>query len=100
MTHVFGNEFSIGTVMQLVWLDSFQLWGLMNMKKPSPLEILMKEFVPAAEITAIETEVAKVHEPPAVKSLGEMRTPVYGNDPNELLKHRFHAIHPQDPQEL
>jgi hypothetical protein len=58
-------------------------------KKPSPLEILMNEFVPAAQVAAIETEVAKVHEPPAVKSLGEMRTPVYGNDPNELLKHRF-----------
>lgn len=58
-------------------------------RKPSPLEILMTEFLPAAEVAAIETQVAKIREPPVVKALGELRAPVYGNDPSELLKHRF-----------
>jgi hypothetical protein len=58
-------------------------------RKPSPLEILMTEFLPAAQAAAVETEVAKVQEPPVVKSLGDLRAPVYGNDPSELLKHRF-----------
>jgi hypothetical protein len=58
-------------------------------RKPSPLEILMTEFLPAAEAAAVETQVAKIQEPPVVKALGDLRTPVYGNDPTELLKHRF-----------
>jgi hypothetical protein len=58
-------------------------------QQPSPLEILMSEYLPAAEAAAVETQVAKIQEPPAVKALGDLRTPVYGNDPNELLKHRF-----------
>jgi len=57
--------------------------------KPSPLEILVTEFLPAAETAAVEDQVAKIQEPPAVKALGDLKTPVYGNDPSELLKHRF-----------
>ncbi len=59
------------------------------MNKPSPLEILMTEFLPAAEAVAVENLVAQIQEPPAVKLLGELQTPIYGNDPNELFKHRF-----------
>jgi len=59
------------------------------MVKPSPLEILMAEYLPAAEAAAVEAQVAKIQEPPAVKSLADLKTPVYGNDPSELLKHRF-----------
>ena len=58
-------------------------------QQPSPLEILVTEYLPTAEAAAVETQVAKIQEPPAVKALGDLRTPVYGNDPNELLKHRF-----------
>lgn len=57
--------------------------------KPSPLEILMTEFMPAAEAAAVTAQVATIQEPPAVKDLADLRTPIYGNDPNELLKHRF-----------
>jgi hypothetical protein len=58
-------------------------------RKPSPLEILMTEFLPAAQAAAVETQVAKIQEPPVVKTLGDLRAPVYGHDPSELLKHRF-----------
>jgi hypothetical protein len=57
--------------------------------KPSPLEIFMTEFMPAAEVAAVETQVQKIQEPPGVTALGDLRAPVYGNDPTELLKHRF-----------
>ena len=55
----------------------------------SPLEILMTEFMPAAEQAAVAKQVAAIQELPMVKLMAELRTPVYGNDPNELLKHRF-----------
>ena len=57
--------------------------------KPSPLEIFMTEFLPAAEVAAVEAQVQKIQEPPGVTTLGDLRAPVYGNDPTELLKHRF-----------
>jgi hypothetical protein len=57
--------------------------------KPSPLEILMAEFMPTAEAAAVEAQVVKIHDPPRVTALGDLRAPVYGNDPTELLKHRF-----------
>jgi len=57
--------------------------------KPSPLEILMTEFMPAAEVAAVEAQVAKIPEPPKVTALADLRAPVYGNDPNELIKHRW-----------
>ncbi len=57
--------------------------------KPSPLEIFMAEFMPAAEAVAVEAQVKKIQEPPGVTALGDLRAPVYGNDPTELLKHRF-----------
>lgn len=57
--------------------------------KPSPLEILMTEFMPAAEAAAVETQVQKIQEPPGVTALGDLRAPTYGNDPTELLKYRF-----------
>lgn len=57
--------------------------------KPSPLEILMAEYLPRTEAAAVEAQVARIQEPPAVVALGDLRTPVYGNDPSELLKHRF-----------
>jgi hypothetical protein len=58
-------------------------------RKSSPLEILLRDFLPQGEQSAVEAQVAKIQEPPAVKLLGELRTPTYGNDPDELLKWRF-----------
>ena len=58
-------------------------------RKPSPLEIFMTEFMPAADAAAVEVQVAKIQEPPKVTALGDLRAPAYGNDPTELLKHRF-----------
>ena len=62
-------------------------------RKPSPLEIFMTEFMPqpSAEeaVAAVEAQVQKIQEPPRVTALGDLRAPVYGNDPTELLKHRF-----------
>lgn len=55
---------------------------------PSPLEILMNEFFPE-EVAYIENEVKKIRELPAVKALAELLTPVYGNDPSELIARRF-----------
>ena len=55
----------------------------------TPLEILMSEFVTPEQAATIETEAAKIQALPAVKTLGELRTPVYGNDPNELIKWRW-----------
>jgi len=57
--------------------------------KPSPLEILMTEFMPAAEAAAVEAQVARISEPPRVTALADLRAPVYGNDPNELIKNRW-----------
>ena len=57
--------------------------------KPSPLEIFLAEFMPAAAAAAVEVQVQKIQEPPGVIALGDLRAPVYGNDPTELLKHRF-----------
>ena len=57
--------------------------------KPSPLEIFMAEFIPAVEAAAVETQVRRIEEPPGVTALGDLRAPAYGNDPSELLKHRF-----------
>ncbi len=57
-------------------------------KAMTPLDILIKNFLP--EVAAhIEKEVAKIEELPLVKSLGELKTPAYGNDPNELIAFRF-----------
>ena len=61
----------------------------MPARQPTPLEILMAEFLPAADAAAVEAQVATIREPPAVKLLGDLRTPVYGNDPDELFKWRF-----------
>ncbi len=55
----------------------------------TPLEILLKGFLPAETLEQVEAEVAKVIELPRVQELGELRTPTYGNDPSELIKHRF-----------
>ena len=63
-------------------------WQPMN-NKPSPLEILMAEFIPTAEAAAVEAQVQRIQEPPGVTALGDLRAPVYGNDPTELFKHRF-----------
>ncbi|MCE9615065.1 MAG: AAA family ATPase [Lentisphaerae bacterium] len=49
----------------------------------------MSEFMPAPEAATVEAQVAKIQEPPAVKLLGDLRTPTYGSDPDELLKWRF-----------
>ena len=57
--------------------------------KPSPLQIFMAEFMPTATLAAVEAQVSRIQEPPTVTSLGDLRAPVYGNDPTELLKHRF-----------
>jgi hypothetical protein len=60
-----------------------------RMRGRAPLEILMQEFMPAETAAAVESEVAKIDELPAVKRLGALRTPVYGKDPSELIEHRF-----------
>jgi hypothetical protein len=57
--------------------------------KPSPLEIFMTEYLPPAEAAAVATQVATIQEPPKVTALADLRPPVYGNDPNELIKHRW-----------
>lgn len=60
------------------------------MADDSPLGILLAEFAPeAAEVQEVEKAVAAVPRLPAVKSLSELQTPVYGNDPSELIKFRF-----------
>ena len=63
------------------------------MSDGSPLEILLNEFVPeAAEARAVGKAVAVVADAPRmpeVKALSELQTPDYGNDPCELIKHRF-----------
>lgn len=55
----------------------------------TPLEKLVREFLPAATLERVEEEVAKVVELPRVQELGELRTPEYGRDPSELIKSRF-----------
>lgn len=60
------------------------------MADDSPLGILLAEFAPeAAEVQAVEKAVAAVPRLPAVKSLSELQTPLYGADPSELIKFRF-----------
>lgn len=54
-----------------------------------PLEIFMRSYLPEATAERIEEQVEKIPDLPVVKALGELETPVYGRDPNELLKHRF-----------
>jgi hypothetical protein len=62
-----------------------------NTPKKTPLERLVADFLPAASPVgqAVEQQVARIQEPPALRGLSDLRTPVYGNDPTELLKHRF-----------
>lgn len=55
----------------------------------TPLEMLVKDFLPAATAERVEEEVAKVVELPKVVELGDLRTPDYGRDPSELIKNRF-----------
>jgi hypothetical protein len=54
----------------------------------TPLEILVKEYLPQAA-AQIENEVRKIEVLPVIKALRELATPVYGNDPNELIAFRF-----------
>jgi len=55
----------------------------------TPLKKLLENFLPAATVEQVEAEVAKVIELPRVQELGDLKTPVYGNDPSELIKNRF-----------
>jgi hypothetical protein len=57
--------------------------------KPTPLQILLTEYLPPAEAAALEAQVAKIIDPPQVIALCDLKLPEYGNDPDELLKHRF-----------
>jgi hypothetical protein len=57
--------------------------------KKSPLEILISEFLPAEVVAAVETQVKTIQELPGIKRLADLQTPIYGNDPTELLKYRF-----------
>ncbi len=59
------------------------------MDERTPLDILMADFLPAERVAEVEQEVSKINELPPVKKLGELATPVYGNDPSELIKDRF-----------
>ncbi len=54
-----------------------------------PLDILMRDFMTEATVTAVEAEVSKIEELPQVKKLRQLTTPIYGNDPSELIKWRF-----------
>ena len=54
-----------------------------------PIDILMSEFMPEAIVAAVEAEVARIEELPVVKTLGDLKTPVYGRDPSELIGRRF-----------
>ena len=57
--------------------------------KKSPLEILISEFLPAEVVASVEAQVKIIQELPGIKRLADLQTPVYGNDPTELLKYRF-----------
>lgn len=52
-----------------------------------PIDLLVGEYLPAAEAGAAEAQTAPGL--PEVLRLGDLRTPDYGRDPNELIKHRF-----------
>jgi len=54
----------------------------------TPLDLLIDKYLPQAA-AQIETEVRKIQELPIVKSLAELATPEYGNDPSELIARRF-----------
>ncbi len=58
-------------------------------QKKSPLEILMAEFMPTASQAAVAAQVAQIQNLPEGCWLEDLQTPVYGNDPTELLKYRF-----------
>jgi len=58
------------------------------MSRASPLEVLVTEFLPEVA-KQIEAEVATIEELPAVRLLGELKTPDYGHDESELIAHRF-----------
>jgi len=49
----------------------------------------MTEFLPSEVVAAVETQVKTIQELPGIKRLADLQTPIYGNDPTELLKHRF-----------
>ncbi len=58
----------------------------------NPIDLLVSEYLPAVEASAVETgavEAQVASTLPEVRTLAELKTPVYGNDPNELIKHRF-----------
>jgi len=55
----------------------------------SPLDLLVEEYLPEEKHKAIEEQVDSIVELPAVKTLAELRTPSYGKDRTELVKHRF-----------
>ncbi len=54
----------------------------------TPLEILMAEHCPTI-MAEVEREIAKIEQLPVMKKLSELATPVYGNDPSELIAMRF-----------
>ena len=54
----------------------------------SPLDFL-GEFLPADRLRSLEEEVGKIVELPSVRELGALQTPQYGDDPTELIRHRF-----------
>jgi len=54
----------------------------------TPLDFL-GEFLPADRLRSLEEEVGKIVELPSVRELGALQTPKYGEDPTELIRHRF-----------
>ena len=54
----------------------------------TPLDFL-GEFLPADRLRSLEEEVGKIVELPPVRELGALQTPKYGEDPTELIRHRF-----------
>ncbi|MDF3129450.1 AAA family ATPase [Kiritimatiellaeota bacterium B1221] len=55
----------------------------------SPLEMFVEEYLPKVTADAVEEQVERIPVLPVVKRLGDLETPRYGSDPNELIKSRF-----------
>ena len=59
------------------------------MPDSSPLNTLLAEFLPAADVALVEQEAVKVESLPVVRALEDLKTPQAENDPSELIVHRF-----------
>ncbi len=58
------------------------------MSNITPLSLLA-DYLPASDLESIEKQASKIASLPRVLSLGELKSPVAGEDPTELIRHRF-----------